>query len=193
MPILLDPIPDPPTPVVVGLNLFDSIVKQASATAVLLPGMFPQTGLPTIDVPGSLRDMTPMLGEFPGAPSDILRGNNAPADGNVICSPCGEIFEVRGVQGMLPAAPISPNIRFQMTGVTKDSTGVALGNCRVVVLETGRLLTDAIPVVAEGMSDGSGNYSIIVPMNTGYQVIAYKPGSPDVAGVTVNNAAPVQA
>ena len=81
--------------------------------------------------------------------------------------------------------------RWLLSGVTKDSTGAALGNCRVVVLETARIGVQQNPVVGEMISDGSGNFSFTVPRNTGYQVVAYLPGSPDVAGVTRNDLAPV--
>lgn len=78
-----------------------------------------------------------------------------------------------------------------ITGVTKDSTGAALGNCRVVCFETGRLAVGQSPVVAETISDGSGNYTVTVPTNTDYELIAYLPGSPDVAGITRNDISPV--
>jgi hypothetical protein len=78
-----------------------------------------------------------------------------------------------------------------LIGVTKDGTGAALGGCRVVVFETGRIAKDGAPIIAETISDGSGNYSVEVPGNKAYQAIAYKPGSPDVAGVTRNDLVPM--
>lgn len=74
--------------------------------------------------------------------------------------------------------------RWLVQGVTRDSSGVPLGDCRVVVIETGRVTVTDSPVVAETISNGSGVYSVPVPLNTSYQIIAYKPGSPDVAGIT---------
>jgi hypothetical protein len=36
-------------------------------------------------------------------------------------------------------------------------------------------------------SDGSGNFTIVTPNNSGtFYLVAYKAGSPDVAGTTVN-------
>jgi hypothetical protein len=105
-----------------------------------------------------------------------------------IASPCGAwiwLDYTPLVNPLLWAAQ-----RWVLTGITKDSTGAALGNCRVVVLETGRLAVNAAPIVAETISDGSGNYSVDVPMNTMYEAIAYKPGSPDVAGITRNDLTP---
>jgi hypothetical protein len=81
--------------------------------------------------------------------------------------------------------------RFVIAGITKDGTGSALGGCRVVALETGRLAVSGCPIVAETISDGGGNYSIEVPLNTAYELIAYKPGSPDVAGITRSDVVPV--
>lgn len=100
--------------------------------------------------------------------------------------------------------------RFTLSGVSRDSTGAALGNCRVVLYETGRIAVDGLthaqmpsagnpekveadtesPVVAEMISDGSGNFSFNTPMNTAYQITGYKAGSPDVAGITVNTLTP---
>ncbi len=79
--------------------------------------------------------------------------------------------------------------RFVMTGQTLDATGAALGGCRVVMLDTTRIAPggDINPVVAETISDGGGNYSISAPRPMTYQLIAYLPGSPDVAGITRND------
>jgi hypothetical protein len=83
-----------------------------------------------------------------------------------------------------------------ITGTTKDSAGAALGSCRVIAMETGRMIMDPKGLneshVGEVVSDGSGNYTLPVPTNTAYQLTAYKPGSPDVAGITKNNVTPTQ-
>lgn len=82
-------------------------------------------------------------------------------------------------------------IRFALEGITKDSAGVALGSCRVVAFETGRIEQDGVESdVGATLSDGSGNYSIPVALNTAYQLTAYKSGAPDVAGITRNDVAP---
>jgi hypothetical protein len=83
--------------------------------------------------------------------------------------------------------------RFSILGITKDSTGAVLGSCRVVCFETARIeIGEGESEVGEVISDGSGNYTIPVPLNTAYQLTAYKAGSPDVAGITVNNVVPSQ-
>lgn len=79
-----------------------------------------------------------------------------------------------------------------LSGTTRDSAGSVLANCRVVVFETARLAVNAAPIVAETISDGAGNYSVTVPLNTHYQAIAYLPGSPDVAGITRADVKPAQ-
>lgn len=67
-------------------------------------------------------------------------------------------------------------------GVTKNSTGVPLGGCSVDLFET-----ISKRYVASTVSDVSGNYEFrSASLSTAYQVVAYLPGSPDVAGVTVN-------
>lgn len=83
--------------------------------------------------------------------------------------------------------------QFRLSGQTLDSTGAALGNCRVVLFDSSRVIAggDINPVVAETISDGSGNYSFIVPRPVDYQLIAYLPGSPDVAGITRDDVFPV--
>lgn len=71
---------------------------------------------------------------------------------------------------------------FGIAGVTRDSTGAALAGCTVHLFRTA---TDC--EVDEIVSDGSGNYSFPnVTAAEGYYVVAYLPGSPDVAGTTVN-------
>jgi hypothetical protein len=71
---------------------------------------------------------------------------------------------------------------FSITGITRDSTGATLGTCSVHLFESA---TDI--EVAETMSDGSGNFTFVLGNNAGFfYIVAYKPGSPDVAGTTVN-------
>lgn len=69
---------------------------------------------------------------------------------------------------------------YTITGVTKDSTGVALGGVTVQLF-----LTNGDIFVEEKVSDGSGNYSFGATAGP-YYIVAYKVGAPDVAGTTVN-------
>lgn len=82
--------------------------------------------------------------------------------------------------GVLPLPTLAA---LYVSGVTKDSAGAVLGGCTVKLFRT----ADDIEV-QESLSDGSGNYAF-QPVNNGngpYYVVAYKAGSPDVAGTTVN-------
>lgn len=73
-------------------------------------------------------------------------------------------------------------IRFQIGGVTRDSTGTILGTCVVKLYYTSNDLE-----IAQVTSDGSGNYAFWVGDSvTNYYVVAYKAGAPDVAGTTLN-------
>ena len=68
-------------------------------------------------------------------------------------------------------------------GITKNSAGVALPNCRVDLFKV-----DAQEqYLATTYSDASGNYSFTVGSNSGYFFCrAYLPGSPDLAGTTTD-------
>jgi len=69
----------------------------------------------------------------------------------------------------------------RIVGVSRDATGVALGNCVVKVFRT----ADDV-LVASTTSDGSGNWTAY-PNQTGpYYFVEYKAGSPDVFGTSPN-------
>jgi hypothetical protein len=74
-----------------------------------------------------------------------------------------------------------------ITGVTKDSTGAALGGCTVTLFKTVDNMPSAITV-----SDEAGNYSFSIDGNSQARfAVSYKAGSPDVTGATVNTLVPV--
>lgn len=71
---------------------------------------------------------------------------------------------------------------FQIDGQTKDSAGAALGSCVVGLYPTS---TDA--EIEQQTSNADGYfYFKAVRQGLAYYVVAYKAGSPDVAGATVN-------
>lgn len=82
-------------------------------------------------------------------------------------------------------SPPFSTLSVYVTGTTKDSAGVALGSC---VVQLFRTVDDLI--VAEGVSDGSGLYSLLAPVGGPFYVVAYKAGATDVAGTTVNTLTP---
>ena len=71
---------------------------------------------------------------------------------------------------------------FRLVGTTLNSSGARLGLCAVHLFQTG---DDA--EIAETVSDANGDYTFNIGTNAGnFYVVAYKPGSPDVAGTTLN-------
>lgn len=91
----------------------------------------------------------------------------------------GAPTEPRVVHQLVPY----PATNFRITGTTRDSTGVALGSCTVHWFRTSDDVELGITT-----SDASGLFAFAgvgQPPN-GYYLVAYKPGSPDVAGTTIN-------
>lgn len=75
-------------------------------------------------------------------------------------------------------------------GVTKDSTGTALAGATVSAYLTvpADMRTPAAPVAASVVSDAGGYFEAVSPFpSTDHYIVAYKPGSPDVAGTSKNN------
>ena len=83
--------------------------------------------------------------------------------------------------------PLPP--RAVISGITYDATGIPLGGCTVTVLDV--TATPDVQVACV-ISEANGTYAVEVPDYAGklFQVIAYLPGSPDVAGVTANTIIP---
>jgi hypothetical protein len=87
-------------------------------------------------------------------------------------------FEPAVVHALKPM----PATFFTISGVTRDSTGAVLPGCAVDLF-----VTDTDANVGSAVSNADGNYYAkgAVRGKTHY-VVAYKAGSPDVAGTTVN-------
>lgn len=81
---------------------------------------------------------------------------------------------------------------FQLNGVTTDGvTLAAVPNARVIAYQSGwRYVDGGTKIIAETVSDGSGNFTMLL-RNIDYQLVAYKEGSPDLAGVTRQDVTPV--
>lgn len=87
-----------------------------------------------------------------------------------------------GTPRLLPGGLPLPAVYLRIFGVTKDSAGAALASCTVKLFET---LTDRY--VESQVSGADGTYEFrSASLSTAYYVVAYKAGSPDVAGTTVN-------
>ena len=100
----------------------------------------------------------------------------------------GGVASVPGAIGAMGISPVgrflpnpTPLSRYNISGVTRDSVGSPLGLCTVEVFETVSGLLRGSTV-----SDANGNYSLDVTGGLTFFLVAYKPGSPDVSGTTVN-------
>lgn len=70
----------------------------------------------------------------------------------------------------------------RITGVTRDSTSAVLGGC---VVQLFRTIDDLL--MGEAVSDATTGYYTLSAVGPGpFYIVAYKAGSPDVAGTTVN-------
>ena len=78
-------------------------------------------------------------------------------------------------------------LNMSLTGISRDSAGVALGGCTVLLFRT-----QDRTLVAETVSDGAGNYSFSVMKGGPFFLVEYKAGSPDVSGTSLNTLVPVQ-
>ncbi len=86
------------------------------------------------------------------------------------------------------ARPLPTNPRLTIAGVTRDSTGAALGNCEVELYRR-RQDQSGMDFVERTVSDGSGNFSFVVGAGMLYQHVCYLAGSPDRAAVSVRTLA----
>jgi hypothetical protein len=89
-------------------------------------------------------------------------------------------------------SPALPDRQNTITGQTLDKNGSPVGGCLVRLFYTGQTDGKNNVLTAPGLwgcdviSDVNGNYVINIGPNRQFQLVAYLPGSPDVAGVTVN-------
>ncbi len=88
-----------------------------------------------------------------------------------------------GIPAFLHGRLPPPATRLTISGVTRDSAGTALGSCVVALYRT---LDDVmIEEVTSDATTGAFSFSSVGPAQ-GYYAVAYKVGSPDTAGTTVN-------
>ena len=213
MPVLIPSLPDPSDIVMQGESMRVSVTPisfDGPANAPIIPAATAPVGFSSIvpDEDGFL----PMNSFVESNLLAIRRANNGQLQirANAGFSTTSGTWLVADFNPLLMTIYWASN-RWTLAGVTRDSTGAPLGTCVVKVHETGRLAvlssppktfdsagnpnpmrwSDPISMVAETISDGSGNYSVEVPMNTAYQATGYKAGAPDVAGITRNDITPV--
>jgi hypothetical protein len=96
-------------------------------------------------------------------------------------------FGITDVQTLVPSVvhqllPYPPT-NFKISGITKDSTGAVLASCTVDLF-----ITSTNILFGTATSDANGYYQFlgIGQPPTAFYIVAYKAGSPDVAGTTVN-------
>lgn len=86
----------------------------------------------------------------------------------------------------MQSAPLTGQRRNIVTGTTIAANGAVLASCIVKLYETA---SDAI--MDTGVtSDANGVYVATSPNSTACYAVAYKAGSPDVEGTTVNTLIP---
>lgn len=86
-------------------------------------------------------------------------------------------------------APYPPTV-LHITGVSRDSSGVALGGCTCtlfLVTKADGTGTDIFTQYAQQVSDGSGNFSFTVSAVGDWRVTFDLAGSPTRAGITLKN------
>jgi hypothetical protein len=76
--------------------------------------------------------------------------------------------------------------KWQMVGVSRDCTGVAIGLVRIMLFDA-----RDNKFIQETTSDAGGDWSMIVPSVGPFFLVEYKEGSPDVAGTSANDLTPV--
>lgn len=95
--------------------------------------------------------------------------------------PIGQ-FSARQMRCMWRSPIMYSDRSYSITGTTKDSTGAALGACVVELFYTA---TD-LPICKVLSDATTGAFTFLIGPNSTYYIVAYKAGSPDVAGTTVN-------
>lgn len=104
------------------------------------------------------------------APSDVLPAVDPQVIGRTRWGQVGTIVYRSGA-----------GITSTLAGVTRDSTGTAIGGVRMELF-----LTAGDVALATTTSDASGNFTFQNPGAGPFYLVAYKSGSPDLAGTTVN-------
>jgi hypothetical protein len=195
MPVIIN-VPADPTDLVIQGEMMRFEAMGASIAVGGAPAMssvmIEEVVVPSLFIAGE-RSYPPMHPDFTPYDSRLRSAElgTLPAANACICTPLGAIYPHK------PGPLINPFVQstqlWKLEGITYDSSGAPLPNCEVIAFETGRLTVGSTPVEGRTISDGSGNYTIPVALNTHYEVTAYKSGSPDRAGITLRSLTPVPA
>ena len=168
-----------------------AISENANAGKSLFDNKLVSNNLPYLEsVLSSKENAIQMIGVYPVPTREVLQNkfectqirNNA-----VICTPCGKAIVVENV---IANKFTLNNQLFVITGITRDNNGLELGFCDVIALDANKLIVTGTPVVAQTVSDVDGFFVMFVPSYNNHQIIAYKSGSPDVAGISLETIVP---
>ena len=88
----------------------------------------------------------------------------------------------RGIGPMPTGRLPMPATVYRIDGVTRDSAGAILGSCVVKLFRT----SDDTLAGTTTSDATTGAYLFYAALGRTYYVVAYKAGSPDLAGTTVN-------
>lgn len=91
-----------------------------------------------------------------------------------------------GVSPNLCGGMLLPATKWRINGITKDSNGAILESAVVDVFKT----SDDV-IQGTNTSNVNGEYLVEVPTQAKHYAVAYKAGSPDVAGTTRNDLSPI--
>jgi hypothetical protein len=201
MPMIRVPMDDPALFYIQGEQMraeaFIDPVLSVAFPAPMLAGSLDAANAPIVPVLGGNNDVT-LIGMIPDGIMNLPQLDKNATGKQIRANACiathfGTFVDFGRGLPIINTLPTHTG-RWSITGQTKDSAGAALGNCRVIAFETGRMGVDGVEAtVGETISDGSGNYTISASLNVHHQLTAYKPGSPDVAGITRNDVTPIAA
>jgi hypothetical protein len=187
-------VPQEPTNLVIeGEQLRqESYVQATDPARSVMAGFQTQTLLsfaaPVFDEEDFSPPMINLVATVDSRVSDVV-GRGVRANAGVACT-SGAWLPVRANECLAQTMSARPGAweRLSLVGVSRDSSGVALGTCTVKVFLTGNDVKQF-----ETVSDASGNWSIDVGANPGpFYYNAYKVGSPDRAGTSINTNVPIK-
>lgn len=187
MPVICYVLPDPTDVVIQGSVLPERIAAVSVLDSSVVAG--PNMESPILSL--LLEENGPDLWWLDPSPITVFASPEwAPRANGGIATPCGAYIPVRWESDPRLGKPNMSTTRWEVAGTTYDASNNPLPGCRVVLLDIGALAVGGTPVIREQISDGTGKFSISSPGNGNYQVIAYLPGTPDRAGITLHPVVP---
>lgn len=189
MPVILPSLPDPSPPLIAGEQLRQQAIDpdQATGNPAVMGGAVLVNPLASV-----IQDedaLPPMNSYCEVGRLGARRMKNGVLQQRAnagISTPCGAW--ISNDWSPLLIGRVGGYERLTLTGVSRDSTGAALGGCTVKVFST---INDV--KLFETVSNGSGSWSIDVGANPGpFYFVEYKAGTPDLAGTSLNTNVPTK-